>query len=230
MGLLRAACAVFIESEVEMADIEKGFSLLTPELEALADAEEKADALAKEKIDNMQVGDVIGEVTSVNIAAKKGARKKPIESGVMGVREDFGCVDDAHASGEWHRQISFLAEESIKKAQNRGLSVKEGDFAENVTTRGFMPFFIPIGTVLQVGDVRVEISQIGKVCHTRCAIYYLAGDCIFPREGIFGVVLDTGDIKVGDKISVVKIGDGTCSKTPQEAIDEVEAARAAGTL
>ena len=211
-------------------DIEKGFSLLSPELEALADAEEKADALAKEKIDNMKVGDVLGEVTSVNIAAKKGARKKPIESGVMGVREDFGCVDDAHASGEWHRQISFLAEESIKKAQNRGLSVKEGDFAENITTRGFMPFFIPIGTILQVGDVKVEISQIGKVCHTRCAIYYLAGDCIFPREGIFGVVLDSGDIKVGDKITVVKIGDGTCSKTPQEAIDEVEAARAAGTL
>ena len=211
-------------------DVEKEFSLLTPELEALAAAEEAADAAAKARIEAMQPGDVLGEVTSVNISAKKGQRKTPIESGVMEVRADYGCADDAHASDAWHRQISLLAEESIKKAQNRGLTVKEGDFAENITTRGFMPFFIPIGTVLHIGDVRVEISQVGKVCHTRCAIYYLAGDCIFPREGIFGVVLDSGQIKVGDKITVLKVGDGHCAKTPQEAIDVVEAARAAGTL
>ena len=211
-------------------DFEKEFSLLTTELEALAAAEEAADAAAKERIEAMQPGDVLGEVTSVNISAKKGQRKTPIESGVMEVRADYGCADDAHASDAWHRQISLLAEESIKKAQNRGLTVKEGDFAENITTRGFMPFFIPIGTVLQIGEVRVEISQVGKVCHTRCAIYYLAGDCIFPREGIFGVVLDSGQVKVGDKITVLKVGDGHCAKTPQEAIDEVEAARAAGTL
>ena len=211
-------------------DVEKEFSLLTPELEALAAAEEAADAAAKERIEAMQPGDVLGEVTSVNISAKKGQRKTPIESGVMEVRADYGCADDAHASDAWHRQISLLAEESIKKAQNRGLTVKEGDFAENITTRGFMPFFIPIGTVLQVGDIRIEVSQVGKVCHTRCAIYYLAGDCIFPREGIFGVVLDSGQIKVGDEITVLKVGDGSCAKTPQEAIDEVEAARAAGTL
>ena len=211
-------------------DVEKEFSLLTPELEALAAAEEAADAAAKERIEAMQPGDVLGEVTSVNISAKKGQRKTPIESGVMEVRADYGCADEAHASDAWHRQISLLAEESIKKAQNRGLTVKEGDFAENITTRGFMPFFIPIGTVLQIGEVRVEISQVGKVCHTRCAIYYLAGDCIFPREGIFGVVLDSGTIKVGDAITVLKVGDGHCAKTPQEAIDVVEAARAAGTL
>lgn len=211
-------------------DVEKEFSLLTPELEALAAAEEAADAAAKARIEAMQPGDVLGEVTSVNISAKKGQRKTPIESGVMEVRADYGCADDAHASDAWHRQISLLAEESIKKAQNRGLTVKEGDFGENITTRGFMPFFIPIGTVLQIGEVRVEISQVGKVCHTRCAIYYLAGDCIFPREGIFGVVLDSGQVKVGDKITVLKVGDGHCAKTPQEAIDEVEAARAAGTL
>ena len=215
---------------VNEKDVEKEFSLLTPELEALAAAEEAADAAAKERIEAMQPGDVLGEVTSVNISAKKGQRKTPIESGVMEVRADYGCADDAHASDAWHHQISLLAEESIKKAQNRGLTVKEGDFAENITTRGFMPFFIPIGTVLQIGEVRVEISQVGKVCHTRCAIYYLAGDCIFPREGIFGVVLDSGQIKVGDEITVLKVGDGSCAKTPQEAIDEVEAARAAGTL
>ncbi len=210
--------------------LEKKFSLLDPQLEALAQKEEAEDAAAKKKIDNMQVGDILGKVTSVNIASKKGARKTPIKTGKMQVKSDFGCVDDAHASKEWHRQISLLAQESITKAQNRGLNVKEGDFAENITISGFMPFFLSIGTVLEIGNVKIEISQVGKVCHTRCAIYYLAGDCIFPREGVFGVVLDDGTISVGDEIKVLKIGDGTCSKTPQEAIDEVDAARAAGTL
>ena len=210
--------------------IEKKFSLLSPELEALAQKEQQLDAAAKQQIENMQPGDVLGKVTSVNIAAKKGARKTPIEGGRMQVKADFGCIDDAHASTDWHRQISLLASESIKKAQDRGLDVAEGDFAENITTSGFMPFFLPIGTVLEIGNVRVEVSQVGKVCHTRCAIYYLAGDCIFPREGIFGVVLDDGTIKVGDKIKVLKIGDGTCFKTPKSALEEVEAAKQAGTL
>ena len=170
-----------------------------------------------------------GHVRSVNVSERKGTRKKPVESGQIHIDPHHGVTGDAHA-GDWHRQVSLLAWESIEKARAMGLDVKEGDFAENITTRGFMPFFIPIGTVLQVGDIRIEVSQVGKVCHTRCAIYYLAGDCIFPREGIFGVVLDSGQVKVGDKITVLKVGDGSCAKTPQEAIDEVEAARAAGTL
>ena len=101
----------------------------------------------------------------------------------------------------------------------------EGDFGENFTTQGLNLLSLPLGTQLKLGsDVIVEISQIGKVCHTRCAIYYLAGDCIFPHEGVFGVVLK------GDDIQVIKLGDGTCSFTPAEAIEEIEQARQKGTL
>ena len=90
---------------------------------------------------------------------------------------------------------------------------------------------LPMGTQLRIGEgVLVEISQIGKVCHARCAIYYLSGDCIFPREGVFGVVLQGGQVRAGDHIELVKLGDGTCQFSPKSAIDEVEAARAAGTL
>lgn len=173
----------------------------------LQEAENRAEDAMRERMEALVPGDVLGSVTSVNIAKKKGQRKTPIESGEMEVIQNFGCKDDAHGSSEWHRQISFLAEESISKARNRGLDVKEGDFAENVTTEGFAPYFLPVGTVISVGEVRVEISQIGKICHRPCAIYFLAGDCIFPREGIFGVVLESGTIKVGDKIVLEKKGD-----------------------
>jgi MOSC domain-containing protein YiiM len=126
--------------------------------------------------------------------------------------------------------VSFLAEESIARARELGLDVKEGDFAENFTTEGIELFSLPVGTVFKVGDTEVEISQIGKVCHTRCAIYHLAGDCIFPREGIFGVVRKEGTVRVGDEMSVLTWGTGSCDATPQEALDEVDAARKAGTL
>ena len=115
--------------------------------------------------------------------------------------------------------------------RHRGLDVHEGDFGENFTTQGINLLSLPLGTQLKIGnDVLVEISQIGKVCHTRCAIYYLAGDCIFPHEGIFGVVLRGGEVHVGDDIQTVKLGDGTCSFTPAEALEEVEQARREGTL
>lgn len=88
-----------------------------------------------------------------------------------------------------------------------------------------------MGTQLKLGsEVLIEISQIGKVCHTRCAIYYLAGDCIFPHEGVFGVVLKGGEVHTGDDIQVVKLGDGACSFTPADALKEVEQARREGTL
>lgn len=107
----------------------------------------------------------------------------------------------------------------------------EGDFGENFTTQGINLLSLPLGTQLKIGDeVLIEISQIGKVCHTRCAIYYLAGDCIFPHEGIFGVVLQGGEAHTGDDIQVVRLGDGTCSFTPAEALKEVEQACREGTL
>ena len=175
-----------------------------------------------------QKGDV-GVVKSVNISERKGTRKAPAESGVIKLVTDFGVADDAHA-GDWHRQVSFLAEESIQVAREHGLDVGFGDFAENVSTSGINIKGMPLGTRLKVGTATVEVSQIGKVCHTRCAIYYLAGDCIFPREGIFAVVLNDGEVQAGDPIKVLKRGDGTCEYSPADEIAKVEEARANGTL
>jgi len=153
-----------------------------------------------------KVGDV-GVVKSVNTSPKKGQRKTPAESGVIELAGDFGVKDDAHA-GDWHRQVSFLAEESIDVAREHGLDVGYGDFAENITTQGINIKGMPLGTRLKVGTAIVEVSQIGKICHTRCAIYYLAGDCIFPREGIFGWVVEPGEVRVGDEVRVLELGEG----------------------
>ena len=159
-------------------------------------------------------------VSSVNISEKKGTQKTPVD-GPEEVIEQFGFKNDAHA-GQWHHQVSFLASESIDKAEEMGLDVAEGSFGENFTTENIDLLALPLGTQLKIGDdILVEISQIGKVCHTRCAIYYAAGDCIFPREGIFFVVLKGGKVQAGDSIDVVKLGDGTCAFTPQEALDEL---------
>ena len=169
-------------------------------------------------------------IVSINTSAHKGTRKTPVADGHDTVIKQFGLASDAHA-GHWHRQVSFLAAESINTARARGLDVCEGDFGENFTTQGINLLSLPLGTQLKLGsEVLVEISQIGKVCHTRCAIYYLAGDCIFPHEGIFGVVLQGGEVHIGDDIQVVKLGDGTCSFTPADALKEVEQARREGTL
>ena len=153
-----------------------------------------------------KVGDV-GVVLSVNTSAKKGTRKKPTESGEIELVCDYGVAEDAHA-GDWHRQVSFLAEESIQVAREHGLDVGYGDFAENITTKGINVKGMPLGTLLKVGTATVEVSQIGKVCHTRCAIYYLAGDCIFPREGIFGWVVEPGVVREGDEVRVLELGTG----------------------
>lgn len=169
-------------------------------------------------------------IVSINTSAHKGTRKIPVADGHDTVIKQFGLASDAHA-GHWHRQVSFLAVESINTARARGLDVGEGDFGENFTTQGINLLSLLLGTQLKLGsEALVEISQIGKVCHTRCAIYYLAGDCIFPHEGIFGVVLQGGEVHIGDNIQVVKLGDGTCSFTPAEALKEVEQARREGTL
>lgn len=167
-----------------------------------------------------------GTVISVNLSEKKGTRKTPAPDGIITLEEDFGVRGDAHA-GDWHRQVSLLARESIDKAVARGLDVREGDFGENITTQGLELTTIPLGSHLRIGQTLIEISQIGKACHTRCAIYHLAGDCIFPREGIFGWVLEGGDVKDGDTVEVLTWGDGTCERTPPEALEELAAFRAA---
>lgn len=163
-----------------------------------------------------------GTVRAVCVSKRKGTRKDVVDGPVV-IEAHHGVAQDAHA-GEWHRQVSLLAWESIAKAQARGLDVKEGDFAENITTEGINLMALPLGTQLKIGDdVLLELSQQGKVCHKKCAIFYLAGDCIFPREGIFFVALKGGEVKAGDSIDVVKVGDGTCEFTPQEALDELAA-------
>jgi MOSC domain-containing protein YiiM len=145
-----------------------------------------------------------GTVISVNISDRKGVRKKPVDT--ITLREEYGIEGDAHASSEWHRQVSLLAVESIKKMRDLGLDVSPGDFAENITTSGLDLVSLPVGTVITIGDeVMGEVSQIGKECHSRCAIYYQAGDCVMPKEGIFIKVLKGGKVKAGDSISVNEI-------------------------
>ena len=141
------------------------------------------------------------KVISINISDKKGVRKKPVKEAML--EKNYGIKSDAHASDKWHRQISLLALESIKKMQDMGLKVNAGDFAENITTQGINLLSLPIGTKITIGEnVEIEVSQIGKVCHTRCAIYNQAGDCVMPKEGIFAKVIKGGVIKEGDRIKV----------------------------
>ncbi|RJX27962.1 MAG: MOSC domain-containing protein [Dethiobacter sp.] len=142
-----------------------------------------------------------GVIVAVCRSDHKGERKKNIGEALL-VKE-HGLENDAHA-GEWHRQVSLLALESIDKMRAKGLDVNPGDFAENITTRGLNLVDLPEGTCLKVGDdVLMEVTQIGKECHERCAIYYQAGDCVMPREGIFVRVLQGGPVKVGDIITTV---------------------------
>jgi MOSC domain-containing protein YiiM len=140
-----------------------------------------------------------GTVASISISTKKGEKKTPVDSATLAI--DHGIEGDAHA-GNWHRQVSLLAEESIDKMRAKGLDVGYGDFAENITTNGLVLHEIPIGTKLSIGECLVEVTQIGKECHDRCAIYKAAGDCVMPREGIFAQVLRGGDIRKGDEIAV----------------------------
>jgi MOSC domain-containing protein YiiM len=165
-----------------------------------------------------------GRVVSVNLSEKKTVRKTAGTEGTLVL--DRGFEGDAHA-GDWHRQVSLLALESIDSMVAKGLDVGPGDVAENITTSGIDLLALPVGSVVRIGDgAVVEISQIGKVCHTKCAIFYQAGDCVMPREGLFAVVRTAGDVKVGDGVEVVSLGDGTCDRTPAEAIAEFEAEKA----
>lgn len=154
----------------------------------------------------------MGRVVAISISQNKGQRKTNIDKGRF--IKDFGIENDAHA-GPWHRQVSLLAMESIQKMIDKGLKVGPGDFAENITTEGLDLTKLPLGTRLKIGkDVLGEVTQIGKECHTRCAIYYQAGDCVMPREGIFIRVIKGGEVKVNDRIETmpsIKVGLLTCS-------------------
>lgn len=140
-------------------------------------------------------------IESIAVSKKKGTRKTQIPEAEL--TAGHGLDEDAHA-GPWHRQVSFLSSESIQTAREKGLDVTFGDFAENIATSGIDWQTLPIGTRLELGaSAIVEITQIGKECHNRCAIYHMAGDCIMPREGIFARVLKGGKIRCGDEIRII---------------------------
>jgi MOSC domain-containing protein YiiM len=144
----------------------------------------------------------MGKIKAISISKKKGTKKTNVPRVML--KKDFGIVGDAHAGVE-KRQVSFLAAESIEKMKAKGLDVKPGGFAENITTEGINLLNLKIGDKIKINtDVILEISQIGKDCHSRCAIYYQAGDCIMPREGIFAKVLKGGIIRTGDRLEVVR--------------------------
>lgn len=141
------------------------------------------------------------KIVSLALSKHKGTRKECVDEVVL--VPEHGVEGDAHA-GPWHRQVSFLAMESIEKAKAAGLSVGFGDFAENIATEGIDWPKIPVGTRFRLGDsVLVEITQIGKECHKKCAIFYQAGDCIMPREGVFGKVIEGGAIHCGDPVRML---------------------------
>jgi len=140
------------------------------------------------------------KISAISVSDRKGIRKKNVESATL--LKNFGVDGDAHG-GKWHRQLSFLAQESIDYMREKGLDVVAGNFAENITTTGIDLPNLKVGTHLQVGETEVIISQLGKVCHHRCAIYHQAGDCVMPREGIFAIVIKGGEIKVGDPITIL---------------------------
>jgi MOSC domain-containing protein YiiM len=143
-----------------------------------------------------------GKILAVNISQKKGEKKQNIPCGLF--MENVGLDGDAHAESGI-RQVSLLAKESIEKIRAKGLDVPYGDFAENLTTEGIDLPSLPIGTRLKVGqDVLLEVTQIGKVCHNRCNIFYTVGDCVMPREGIFAKVIVGGEVQVADRIEIAR--------------------------
>lgn len=143
----------------------------------------------------------MGRIISVNVGQKTGEKKEPLTR--CRLIKDSGLQNDAHAGSEI-RQVSLLAMESIEKIRQKGLDVQPGDFAENLTTEGIHLYSLPIGTRLKIGrDVLLEVTQIGKICHDRCHIFYSVGDCVMPREGIFARVVIGGEVAIEDIIEAI---------------------------
>lgn len=148
------------------------------------------------------MSEIVGKVRAINISKEKGVIKESIPEGMF--QEDHGLVGDAHA-GKWHRQVSLLAQESIDKMTKIGIEgLCSGKFAENLTTDGIILHTLPVGTKVKIGESFHEVTQIGKECHTGCAIKAQVGQCIMPKEGIFTRVLKTGKIRVGDPIEIIE--------------------------
>jgi MOSC domain-containing protein YiiM len=143
----------------------------------------------------------MAKIIAVCKSKEKGTRKEAVAEGIL--KEDYGLVGDAHADCCTHRQVSLLAMESIDKMRKRGFEVGPGDFAENLTTQGVELVSLPVGTKISIGkDVLLEVTQIGKECHSGCAIYQEIGKCIMPKEGIFARVAHGGCVKAEDQIRI----------------------------
>lgn len=142
----------------------------------------------------------MGEIIAVCISEKKGTAKKNVGERLF--IENFGLEGDAHG-GDWHRQVSLLSFEAVEKFRSRGAQVEDGAFGENLLVKGFDFKTYPVGSIFKCGQVVLEITQIGKKCHSECEIFHMVGDCIMPREGVFARVLQGGLIRTGDELSLV---------------------------
>ena len=146
----------------------------------------------------------MGKIMAVCISEKRGTQKKNIEK--VRLIENFGLEGDAHG-GNWHRQASLLSYEKVRVFEEKGISVEDGAFGENLLVEGFDFKTLPVGTRFRCGDVLLEMTQIGKECHSHCEIYQAVGDCIMPREGVFARVLHGGMIQIGDEMEIVPSSD-----------------------
>ena len=146
---------------------------------------------------------MMSKVLAICISKHKGTLKNEVSE--ANFIEEFGIEGDAHA-GKWHRQVSLLAFEKIDDFRNKGGNVDFGAFGENLVVDGIELHKLPVGQQLQVGEVLLEVTQIGKECHDKCAIYYQVGECIMPKNGIFTRVLKGGKVKVGDQCTLIDSG------------------------
>ncbi|MDP8213714.1 MAG: MOSC domain-containing protein [Candidatus Euphemobacter frigidus] len=145
----------------------------------------------------------MAKIIAVCRSKEKGRKKEAIRKGIM--KEAYGLVGDAHANCRTHRQVSLLAIESINKMRDMGFDLGPGDFAENLTTTKLNLVSLPVGTQLSIGEkIILAVTQIGKECHTDCAVYRQIGQCVMPREGIFAKVIHGGSVRAGDEIRIVK--------------------------
>ena len=146
----------------------------------------------------------MGKIMAVCISEKRGTQKKNIDK--VCLIENFGLEGDAHG-GNWHRQVSLLSYEKVRAFEEKGISVEDGAFGENLLVEGFDFKTLPVGTRFRCGEALLEMTQIGKECHSHCEIYQAVGDCIMPREGVFARVLHGGVIQIGDELEIVPSSD-----------------------
>ena len=143
----------------------------------------------------------MGKIMAVCISEKRGTQKKNIDK--VCLIENFGLEGDAHG-GNWHRQVSLLSYEKVRAFEEKGISVEDGAFGENLLVEGFDFKTLPVGTRFRCGEALLEMTQIGKECHSHCEIYQAVGDCIMPREGVFARVLHGGVIQIGDELEITE--------------------------